>query len=126
MDLYIVTLADAYANNWLHRVPHDIYVREFIEIEAETSPEECSVDGAMGFTADLSLGWYDETIEEDDDPEIPNRLSGFTARLWEIDGMGEDRGWSESIWSRAYPMDNIPIPAYMREPSPENAPQGRA
>jgi hypothetical protein len=73
----------------------------------------------VGFSADLSLGWNDETIQDDDYAEVPTHLSGFTATLWETDGMGDERGWSQSIWSRVYPMDDIPIPAYMRDMNAE-------
>jgi hypothetical protein len=126
MEQHITALAEAYSAHWVHRTAIESYTGEFMTVEAMGLPGECTCPGAVGYKADLSLGWEDEQIQDDFDPAAPDHLSGFTANLWETDGMGEDRGWSDLIWLRAYPMDNIPIPAYMRDPSAEIAPQGRA
>jgi hypothetical protein len=112
MERHIIALADAYSNHWLHRLPTNVFVRDFMTVESKAHPGELTVAGCVKFRADLYLGWHDERIRvpgmEAFGREVPNCLSGFTAVLREIDGT-ELGGEARSILLRAYPMDNIPI-----------------
>jgi hypothetical protein len=73
-------------------------------ITSEAAPEDLTVGGAQGFEAMLSLGWNDEN-DPDHGPYEPTHHSGFTASVWEVDGFGEEQGYGQAVWTRAYPMD---------------------
>jgi hypothetical protein len=115
----IVALANAYASHWTYHLGPDGYAtgyaQEFVMVTAEAVPEDLTVDDAVGFEAILSLGWNDGTIQDnpnlDHNPWDPIHHSGFTASVWEVDGFGEEQGFGQAIWTRAYPMDVVPTSA---------------
>jgi hypothetical protein len=119
MEHHTIALADAYATHWLHRIPENVYVRSFMTVESAARPEEFMAPGSVKFKAELSLGWHDATVPNFEQlfarfppgfpiENISTDMSGFTASFREVDGT-ELGGMARSIFSRAYPMDNIPI-----------------
>lgn len=128
MEHHIIALANAYASNWLHRFPVNVVVRSFMTVESAACREEFMVPGSVKFQAELTLGWHDTTVEGYQQlfrtfppgfpvTSIPTVHSGFTAGLREVDGT-ELGGTAGPIFSRAYPMDNIPI-RRVRDTTPE-------
>jgi hypothetical protein len=115
MDSHILDLADAHSQHWIHRVGPARNSSIFLEVESKAPAEELTVDFATSIAAQFCLGWNDATLREDDDPDGPTHLSGFTASVFESNGKGHGERRVRLIWERAYPMDRVRIPAFLRE-----------
>jgi hypothetical protein len=110
IENHIISLADAYSTHWIHRGVSGRFIPEFLTVEAEAFPEEFTLERSQKFEAQLSPGWYDSAIPEDDQGDEPTHAYGFTASVWETT---KNRG--RKIWDRPYPMDDVPIPAFLRD-----------
>jgi hypothetical protein len=117
IETHILDLAYAHCQHWFHRVSPARNSWVFLEVESEAPPEEFTFDFSKAFAAQLCLGWYDPTLPvNDNNSDHPTYPSGFRALLWETDGIdaGNDTGISRMVWARPFPMQDVPIPAFLQ------------
>jgi hypothetical protein len=119
MESHIVSLAEAYAQHWIHRMLRVNERSRFLVVESAAPPEAFTSDDFTAFSADLYVDravWYPRAEPVSTEPE---HVYGFEAILWEADGMGDLRRSMGTAWSREYPMDSIPFSARTQDTEPE-------
>jgi hypothetical protein len=117
METNLIFLADAYSNHWIHRVLRPGEICILLEVESEALPQAITSPFYTAFAAEISTGWQEAQWPPQGDEVAagsPVDVYGFEAILWETSGMGVLRETAESVWERAYPMNDTPTPAQQR------------
>jgi hypothetical protein len=86
MESHIVSLAEAYAQHWIHRMLRVNEMSRFLVVESAAPPVEFTSDDFTAFSADLYVDravWYPRAQPVSTEPE---HVYGFEAKQYSVFG----------------------------------------